>query len=240
LGIDTHGQEALLSEAWARSTDNIPRVNYMEAVWRFKAGDCTPIPIIPGSYARTAVHASLDLDLDEEETRQDGLPLLMYRNKPGEHLCMVNALTSALHYLGYQEIAKRIVRDLEQESFMGVNFVDCFMSRVVNKNLVPYSMKLVRNDKRNRYDPKDTSRQECKESDSSAQHNRLVLGKLKGKKGGINHAVAFVNDVLIFDANHSRAMPLTAESLDVACDGTGYHSLYWSYRLVTIKRSRSG
>lgn len=228
LAIDKDGHGANMSEAWARSTHNIPRVNYIDAVLRYKAGNSKPVPIIPGSYRPTD-----DAALDESE--KEGLPLVEYRNKPGEHLCMVSALTSALHFLGYPEIAKRIHKDLGEEVVLGEDFVNWFLSCVANKNLLQYGMKLVKNDRRNRYNPNERACKGNEKNEKDKDTHRLVLGKLKGRKGGINHAVAFVNDELIFDANHERAMPMTKQSLDIACDGTGYHSLYWSYRLVMIK-----
>lgn len=224
LGIDRHGHEAQLSEAWARSTENISTVTYLEAASRYKAGDAAPVLIMPGSFI-----ASVD---ESSESNDSSFPDVMYRNRPGEHRCMANALLSALNYLGYPEIAKRINQELANIQGDGVDYVSWFFSDVANKALLQQGMKLIKNGKKHRYNPDKVALQPEKQS---VHLTRLVLGKLRGRYGGLNHAVAFVDDKFIFDSNYSKALPLNLTSLNKACDGTGYHSLYWSYRLVMFK-----
>ena len=100
VAMDKDGHVAQMSDALARSTDNVPHVSYIEAVSRYKTGDKRPVILIPGSSRLTVNLAANKL------VENHGLPLLAYTNKPGEHLCMVAALTSALHYLGYPELCQ--------------------------------------------------------------------------------------------------------------------------------------
>lgn len=158
------------------------------------------------------------------------LPTIIYHNKKGGHSCLLMALCSLLDYLGFRWEARQINKiaqpGLEVET-SNVNCVNKLMKVAVNDHLQASGLAMTKNGKGNRYDPLNTTIGEV----CAQRKTKLVLAKLKGRTGGINYAVAFVNDSFIFDSNYAVALPLTAKNLDLVCDGVGYCSLYWSYSL---------
>ena len=223
LMIDKDGHGVKVSERWVLADPHIPTVCYNEAKDRYKQGDLRRVIIPPGSCS-----CPLRPVLGPEVAQGD-LPLVVYRNMPDEHKCLANCFMSAIHFVGFPEIGKRIKEQWGSEtSIEHSGSGDPFLEGVANRILLQYDMKLVKNNKLNRYDPKAI----VANSNTERQGTKLVVAKLKGRHGGINHAVCFVNDQLIFDANHPTALPLTEESLEMVCDGAGYKSLYWSYRLL--------
>ena len=220
LVMDKDGLGVNVAEGWVLKDTNIPLICYNEAKDKYNRGDTGMVIIPPGS------SSGLQLTVPCGD-----LPLVVYRNLPGEHKCLENCFMSAMHFIGYPEIGKRI-RDLSalEETTETTSSGGLFLQDVANKVLIQYGMKLVKNNKLNRYDPRAIAATESIEA--KCKGTKIVVAKLKGKKGGINHAVCFVNDRLIFDANQSSALPLTEESLQLVCDGAGYRSLYWSYRLT--------
>ena len=218
--IDKDGLGVKVSESWVLNETTIPLICYNDAKDKFKRADNTPVIIPPGSCSCLLL-----------ETVSDNLPPVVYRNMAGEHKCLENCFISAMHFIGFPEIGKRIKDRSElaetQETSSDGGF---FLQNVANTVLIQYDMKLVKNNKLNRYDPIAIAA--SNNIGRKSKGTKIVVAKLRGRNGGINHAVCFVNDELIFDANRPFALPFTEESLELVCDGAGYRSLYWSFRMV--------
>lgn len=227
LVVDKDGLGVNVSEVWVLNDTNIPLICYNEAKQRYSNGDMAMVIIPPGSSNSLQVVAPCGEGGLQLGPPCGDLPPVVYRNMPGEHKCLENCFISAMHFIGYPEIGKRI-RNLLDRTEATTNSGSPFLQDVANKILIQYDMKLVKNNKLNRYDPRAIANAKSIET----KGKRIVVAKLKGRNSGINHAVCFVNDGLIFDANHSFALPLSEESLQKVCDGAGYRSLYWSYRLI--------
>ena len=54
-------------------------------------------------------------------------------------------------------------------------------------------------------------------------------------KGGLNHAVSIAGG-LVYDSNQTWALPLSAESLDAVCGGSGFGGFLWVRELVIRKK----
>jgi hypothetical protein len=221
LVVDKDGYGVTVTERWVLADTHIPKVCVYEARDRYKQGNITAVIIPPGSFSSSPTpESSLAVD-------RGNLPLVVYRNMPQEHKCLENCFMSAIHYIGFPEIGK-CVKDLTARETLDVSGSgDPFLEGIANRVLLQYNLKLVKNKKPNRYDPLVSAN-----SNNEKKGIKVVIAKLRGRTGGINHAVCFVNDRWIFDANHPVALPLTEESLEISCEGAGYKSLYWSYRLV--------
>ena len=86
---------------------------------------------------------------------QGKLPIVTHRNMPGAHQCLPASFMSAINFAGFPEIANRIKEELSQctePSDMSIS-ADLFLT-IANKFLLQYDMKLVKNNRLNRYDPR--------------------------------------------------------------------------------------
>ncbi len=148
---------------------------------------------------------------------------LEFRNSIGEKKCAVKSLAAGLDYKGHHSFALAIL-DWSESARHDSTYL-CNMWNEIKRIAKPLGMKLRKRPPGHRYNPTAV---ECRTSN-------IVLAQLKGKQGGLNHAVAFIGN-LIFDSNYRAALPLTAANVDLICGGSGFCSLYWAWELYETQK----
>ena len=136
-------------------------------------------------------------------------PVIAYPQKEGERTCMIYAMTSALHFFGLKDIAKKI-HDRKKAYIQAKNTFHYFVKNL-NENF-----KLLR--KRMTRPSKDTDILE-------GTVEGIYLVQLKGSDGKEDHCVALTSD-WIFDSNFAQAWPRTRDSLNVCCSTDDISSYY--------------
>jgi hypothetical protein len=161
--VDSNGLGVEVSERWVVNDTNIPFVCYNDAKNRYKCGDMSSVIIPPGS---NRCHKTL--------------PIVSHRNNPGEHKCLPACFMSAMHFIGFPEIANRIKEDLSRGPETSDKSVcaDVFLT-IANRILLQYDMKLVKNNKLNRYDPRAVATQQHNKTMKKRQEGSL-LASLRG------------------------------------------------------------
>jgi hypothetical protein len=136
----------------------------------------------------------------------------------GDDTCVFSSLSSALHYLQYQDVALRI--DDFKLKIMKEQFDNSF------ENLMGRITGYIHDDKCFGSFRKQCERKkithcanydliiECKKKQNVLHHVVTI-----SQDGGENHAICVVHN-LIFDGNFSNALPLSQEYLDIACNST--------------------
>ena len=126
-------------------------------------------------------------------------PKIKYRQKEGEHTCMVYSFASALHYIGEKQYASEIYK-------MHKKIVNC-------KDAVGRFSDYVRqiNEKFQFYIFKTKEWNILENAQAS-----LVLVTLGGSNGKQDHCVTLCGK-WVFDSNFEYALPLCQESLDLCC-----------------------
>ena len=107
LVLDSNGLGVEVSERWVLCDTHIPVVCYNDAKDRYKRGDMSSVIIPPGSSAGSG-------SCTGDDVCQNGLPIVFHRNIPGEHKCLPGCFMSAIHSVGFPEIANRIKEELSR------------------------------------------------------------------------------------------------------------------------------
>jgi hypothetical protein len=155
--------------------------------------------------------------------------VIKYRNEA--ELCTLKSMASALHFLGYPEIAQQISKGYKV-GYESCNFhkAMAFIDEITRKNYGKKMRLKGMSRRRRRYCPLDPS----------YRPPHPILASLKAvdtmkKPTGINHCVCFVDDY-IFDSNMETALPISQESLDAICDsiitGATYAGVFRSRELL--------
>jgi hypothetical protein len=213
--MDSCGDTATVPISWVLDrTNNVSLDSMSEATEKYKMGDESYCRIMPGDgLALQPVKIStLDVQISLE-----------FHNSIGENQCAVKSLAAGLDYKGHHTFAVAMLH--WSESARQDSTYLCNMWKEIKRISKPLGMKLRKRPPKHRYNPTAVE----------GRTSNIVLAQLKGRKGGLNHAVAFIGN-LIFDLNYKAAIPLTAANVDLICGGSGYSSLYWAWELYETQK----
>ena len=129
----------------------------------------------------------------------DGIPNIHYRQRLGERTCLVNSFCSALHHMGYRQVAsliytkRKMIVDRSDTVSRFYNYVSKASSYLMSArvDLTKWNIWNV-----GRYE--------------------LVVAQLRGSDGKEDHVVS-IADGWLFDSNFVSAMRVTKEALDRCC-----------------------
>ena len=176
---------------------------------------------------------------ETERYQLDQGPLVMYRNRGRQQLCLQKCLASAMHYLGYTGEAKRI-----SDGYSKIHLAKSNKKKWVGqfqrfKLLVIDTMKESQGKVRwckAKYDPFDSSHHRDHPVVTSLK--AAIMNGNKKDMISINHSVCFVG-AYVFDSNMDKALPITRETMDHICnnvvDGAIYDGIIWSREIVLKK-----
>ena len=137
----------------------------------------------------------------------------------GDHFCMARSIAALLHALGHPEAACQFLDDaVRRIEASKINKVQIEMVEHVRASLKAFRIGMrVTKDR------------------SFWKAQGMFLVSLRGSKGGLNHAVSIAGG-LVYDSNQTWALPLSAESLDAVCGGSGFGGFLWVRELVIRKK----
>ena len=221
--MDSCGDRVAVPVSWVLDGDNNVSLDSMlEATEKYKIGDESYSRIMPGDgLAQEPVKISLKVKAIQQVQVQQ--VSLKFRNGIGENQCAVKSLAAGLDHKGHHGFAVTLLH--WSESAQQDSTYLCNMWKEIKRISKPLGMKLRKRPPGHRYNP--TSVEE--------RTSNIVLAQLKGKQGGLNHAVTFIGN-LIFDSNYRAALPITAANVDLICGGSGFSSLYWAWELYETKK----
>lgn len=230
---DANGADVRVTDSWTRDPANLHPTTRAEAVQLWKQNKTKAVRIQPGSYRRNPATNTLMAE------PLASLPILFCNDD--RKCCIASAIASGLAILSQAgegdstlpQLPDNLAADVFEFSVSSADLKkdakrihSGFISKLNNEILRQHKIKFVRNSKSFRYDP--LKQHEKQNSDL------MQLAKLKTIKGDFNHVVAFLpRHSLMVDGNRESTLPLNQRSLETACDGGGYSSLHWSYRLIS-------
>jgi len=137
----------------------------------------------------------------------------------GDHFCMARSIAALLHALGHPEAACQFLDDaVRRIEASKINRVQIEMVEHVRASLKALHIGMrVTKDR------------------SFWKTQGMFLVSLRGSKGGLNHAVSIAGG-LVYDSNQTWALPLSAESLDAVCGGSGFGGFLWVRELIIRKK----
>jgi hypothetical protein len=126
-------------------------------------------------------------------------PKVHYLQKEGKRTCMVYSFASAVHHMGWHQIASQI-RNVGKKYEFKIGAFGRFA------NHLPRILKKFK-----------TSKQNASTYDLlEGRMNCLILASIRGTDGKEDHCVTIYNG-WIFDSNFNNALTLTKQSLDLCC-----------------------
>jgi len=146
-------------------------------------------------------------------------------------LCLVCGICSALHYMGYHEEERILIKKSKEMKKLPRETAISQIRQLFHSNFAPFQQIMVFNKPAHRNRPRQQMTVE------QLVHHKtpfLTLVIPLGNDGSINHAISIVDD-LIFDLSISSVMKLTRDSLDWICGDRGMCSLLEVYHFMPTK-----
>ena len=215
---DNNGKVVQVEASWGTNPENMSLENQRKVVEQYNldvaAGLEPQFKQIDEGARKNSVTSPPDCS---KGTSSDVLP---YFNGEGHHECVAAALASAVHLAGHPLTAQRIYKGIQVSKKANLNkpIRTCVISILRSLEL--------------RFEWVTNRRYRVRTIKDIHEKNvgGVLLGSLRGKRGTVNHAVAFFGDLLI-DPNTNHTLPITSETLNAACGGNGFNGLGWAIRI---------
>lgn len=221
--MDEHGRTVVVLAAWATDPDNMSLENQRKVELRNdtekEAGREPSFVDIDEGYGQSDPSNN-----NNEQVFSNG-PLLAFPNMRGKHHCLAAAVASAVEHCGHPNLAQQIFTGMERiiKTNTKISVLECALAL--------FRSLCVKYEKVHRRKFRITQAEQCREYIQGG----VLFGSLRGKKGCVNHVVAFAQD-LLFDPNASHPQPITTRNLELACGDSGFNGLMWAVRIHVMGR----